>query len=122
MSSTQRKHVLATIAAMRKWKLPGLHILAMSHDVPDIRQSLKPQVGEDVTMKNSSVNEDISKYVRGTLENKINLSHWRYEIDTVHDELIERAQGVYVFQRMLQENQACRICGVKWLPWPSKPF
>jgi len=89
-----RESVLATIATMRRWGLPALHVLVTSHDVFDIRQSLNPQVGQDVTVKNPNVDKDIANYVNYKLTTDPGLRQWKGDHAEIQDALTERAQGV----------------------------
>jgi len=90
----QRDQVLNTIETMRKWLLPGLHLLVTSRDEPDIRESLSPVGNEEVTMKNAEINHDISNFISGQLEIDPKLRKWRAHHDRIQQVLAERAQGV----------------------------
>jgi hypothetical protein len=48
---------------MRKWLLPGLHLLITSRNEPDIRQSLNLAGDEEVIIKNIEINRDISDFI-----------------------------------------------------------
>lgn len=90
----QRDQVLNTIETMRKWLLPGLHLLVTSRDEPDIRESLSPVGNEEVIMKNAEINHDISNFISGQLEIDPKLRKWRAHHDRIQQVLAERAQGV----------------------------
>lgn len=90
----KRTGVLATITTMREWDLPALHVLVTSHDVFDIRQSLNPQAGQEVTMKNPGVDKDIDNYVYYQLTTDPGLHQWKSDRAEIHAALTERAQGV----------------------------
>jgi ankyrin repeat domain-containing protein 50 len=53
---SQRDQVLNAIKTMRKWLLPGLHLLVTSRNESDIRQSLSFAGDEEVIMKNTEIN------------------------------------------------------------------
>lgn len=90
----QRDQVLNTIETMRKWLLPGLHLLVTSRDEPDIRESLSPVGDEEVIMKNAEINHDISNFISGQLKIDPKLRKWRAHHDRIQQVLAERAQGV----------------------------
>jgi hypothetical protein len=90
----QRDRVLNTIETMRKWLLPGLHLLVTSRDEPDIRESLSPVGDEEVIMKNTEINHDISNFISRQLEIDPKLRKWRACHDRIQQVLAERAQGV----------------------------
>jgi ankyrin repeat domain-containing protein 50 len=90
----QRDQVLNTIETMRKWLLPGLHLLVTSRDEPDIRESLSPVGDEEVIMKNTEINHDISNFISGQLNIDPKLRKWRAHHDRIQQVLAERAQGV----------------------------
>ncbi len=90
----QRDQVLNTIETMRKWLLPGLHLLVTSRDEPDIRESLSPVGNEEVNMKNAEINHDISNFISGQLEIDPKLRKWRAHHHRIQQVLAERAQGV----------------------------
>ncbi len=90
----QRDQVLNTIKTMRKWLLPGLHLLVTSRDEPDIRESLSSVGNEEVIMKNAEINHDISNFISGQLEIDPKLRKWCAHHDRIQQVLAERAQGV----------------------------
>lgn len=92
----QRDQVLVAIETMRKWLLPGLHLLVTSRDEADIRESLSPAGNEEVIMKNAEINRDISKFISGQLNVDPKLRRWRAHHDRIQQVLAERAQGEYV--------------------------
>src|SRR5437763_15884977 len=59
----RRDGVLKILDKMRRWHLPGLHILVTSRDEPDIRESLNPIRDEQVGMKNDEISRDISDFI-----------------------------------------------------------
>ncbi|CAI7653334.1 unnamed protein product [Penicillium manginii] len=93
----ERESVLDSIATMRQWSLPALHVLVSSHDITDIRQSFNPQPGQAVNMRNPGVERDISNYVFHELTTRINLSHWKNDYLQIQALLNERAQGVFLY-------------------------
>jgi hypothetical protein len=92
----QRDQVLNAIKTMRKWVVPGLHLLVTSRDEPDIRETLSPVGDEEVIMKNAKINRDISDFISGQLNIDPKLQKWRVHHDRIQQVLAERAQGVYV--------------------------
>jgi hypothetical protein len=48
--------------------LPGLHILVISRDEPDIRESLNSIRDEQIIIKNNEINRDISDFIFGRLK------------------------------------------------------
>jgi ankyrin repeat domain-containing protein 50 len=90
----QRDQVLNAIQTMRKWLLPGLHLLVTSRDEPDIREYLSPAGDEEVVMKNAKINRDISDFISGRLNIDPQLRKWRAHHDRIQQVLADRAQGV----------------------------
>jgi ankyrin repeat domain-containing protein 50 len=90
----QRGQVLNVIQTMRKWLLPGLHLLVTSRDEPDIRESLSPTGNEAVIMKNAEINRDISDFISGQLTTDPKLRKWHAHHDRIQQVLAERARGV----------------------------
>jgi hypothetical protein len=95
---------------MRKWLLPGLHLLVTSRDEPDIRESLSPAGDEEVIMKNAEINRDISDFISGQLNIDPRLRKWRAHHDRIRQVLAEQAQGVYVIWNCIIIN-----IGRRWL-------
>lgn len=91
---SQRDGVLMAIQTMRKWLLPGLHLLVTSRDEPDIRQSLNPTEDNEVILKNDKIDQDIGNFISGQLNSDSNLQKWRAHHDRIQEELAKRAKGV----------------------------
>ncbi|RJE23332.1 Ankyrin repeat protein [Aspergillus sclerotialis] len=92
---SKREGVLAILERIRKWCLPGLHLLVTSRDEPDIRESLSPAFDEDVTLRNDEVNKDISNFVSFQLKTNPSFQKWQEYHDEIQQTLTERAQGVF---------------------------
>jgi ankyrin repeat domain-containing protein 50 len=92
----QRDQVLNALQTMRKWLLPGLHLLVTSRDEADIRESLSPAGDKEVIMKNAEINRDIGEFISGQLNVDPQLRKWRAHHDRIQQVLAGRAQGVYV--------------------------
>jgi hypothetical protein len=91
---SQRDHVLNAVETVRKWLLPGLHLLVTSRDEPDIRESLRPAGDQEVVMKNTEIDQDISDFISGQLTTDLKLRKWQAYDDRIQKVLGERAQGV----------------------------
>ena len=98
----QRDNVLKTIETMRKWLLPGLHLLVTSRDEPDIRDSLKLAGDDEIIMKNDEITLDINNFITGHLKSNPKLQKLHKHHDRIQQVLAERAQGVYV-------TESCRL-------------
>jgi ankyrin repeat domain-containing protein 50 len=92
----QRDQVLNAIQTMRKWLLPGLHLLVTSRDELDIHKYLSASGDEKVIMKNAEINRDIGDFISGQLNTDSTLQKWRTHHSRIQQVLAERAQGVYV--------------------------
>ncbi|RMD44734.1 hypothetical protein DV735_g414, partial [Chaetothyriales sp. CBS 134920] len=90
----QRVQVLDAIGTMRKWDIPGLHLLATSRDETDIRDSLHPTEDEAVILKNAGVNRDISNFISERLNTDPNLRKWYRYRERIQQALADRAKGV----------------------------
>ena len=89
-----REHVLDTLETMRRWSLPGLHLLVTSRDEPNIRISLNLSSNQEVKMKNGGIDEDISVFVWGRLQEDRILQKWLPYSKKIQETLAKRAQGV----------------------------
>jgi ankyrin repeat domain-containing protein 50 len=89
-----RERVLATLADFRSWSLRGLHILVTSRDEFDIRENLEPLSTEDISMKNTGVNQDIEDFIRGHLERDRVMQKWSTHHSQIQDALTTKASGV----------------------------
>ena len=98
----QRDNVLKAIEMIRKWLLPGLHLLVTSRDEPNIRDSLIPAGDEEVIMKNDEINWDINNFIAGHLNTDLKLRKMHAYHNRIQQVLAERAQGVYV-------TESCRL-------------
>jgi hypothetical protein len=106
----QRDEILNAIETMRKWLLPGLHLLVTSRDKPDIRESLSSAGDEEVIMKNAEINRDISDFISGQLNIDLKLRKWRAHHNRIQQVLAQRAQRVYVIGTSIFINT-----GRRWL-------
>ena len=89
-----RERVLETLANFRNWSLRGLHILVTSRDDIDIRESLAPSSTEDISMKNTGVNQDIEDFIHGHLERDKAMQKWSTHHSQIKDALTAKAGGV----------------------------
>jgi hypothetical protein len=89
-----RERVLETLADFRNWSLRGFHILATSRDEIDIRENLAPSNTEDISMKNTAVNQDIENFIRGHLKRDRAMQKWSTHHSQIKDVLTAKAGGV----------------------------
>jgi ankyrin repeat domain-containing protein 50 len=89
-----RDRVLEIVREMREWHLPGLHLLVTSRDELDIRKSLSPSQDEDVVLRNSEIDRDISNFISFQLRTNQHLQKWQNYHDQIQQALSERAQGM----------------------------
>ncbi|BDD62495.1 hypothetical protein MAP00_007463 [Monascus purpureus] len=90
-----REGVLEAIETIRKWDLPGLHLLVTSRDLLDISQSLNPSHGQAISMKNPGVNRDIAIFVSDQLKEDQQLQRWKARHSDIQEQLTQHAQGVF---------------------------
>ncbi len=90
----QRDHILNTIRTMRKWLLPGMHLLVTSRDDPDIGESLDAASDEEVILKNDKIDRDISDFISGQLKTDRRLRKLDKYHGQIQQALTEGAQGV----------------------------
>ncbi|RMZ89129.1 hypothetical protein DV736_g3648, partial [Chaetothyriales sp. CBS 134916] len=79
----KRDGVLRVVKEMRKWLLPGLHLLVTSRDELDIRTSLDPRRDTEEIMKNTKINQDISDFISSKLTSDPDLLEWRVYHDHI---------------------------------------
>jgi ankyrin repeat domain-containing protein 50 len=89
-----RDGVLAVIQTMRRWALPGLHLLVTSRDILDIREALAATDDETVELKNDEISRDISRYVSDQVETDPKLLRWGEHREMIKQQLSQRAKGV----------------------------
>lgn len=93
-AGASRDGVLSIVESMRQWQLPGLHLLVTSRDVPDIRDQMLNQGAEHVSLKNDSVQQDISRYVSFQVDHDRQLQRWGDHRETIKNYLTQHAEGV----------------------------
>ncbi|EAU37833.1 conserved hypothetical protein [Aspergillus terreus NIH2624] len=91
----KREDVLKAIQVMRHWSIPGLHLLVTSRNIVDIRVSLRPSSDEDLPLRNSEIDRDISNFVTYQLENDPKLQKWKERHHEIKAKLTASAQGVF---------------------------
>jgi hypothetical protein len=94
--SDSRRDVLQFLVDVRSWQEPGLHLLVTSRDAPDIRECLNPQDHEVVSMKNTSVDNDISAFVTSQLRDNPQFEKWKEYHADIEKAFTKRAKGMYV--------------------------
>ncbi|RMZ86570.1 hypothetical protein DV736_g6204, partial [Chaetothyriales sp. CBS 134916] len=94
-----RTEVLSVINTLRQWQLPGLHLLVTSRDVPDIRHHLQfptlQQGVEHISLKNNSVQQDISRFVAFQVDHDDQLRRWGDHREKIKNYLTQHAGGVF---------------------------
>lgn len=91
-----RQELLDVLNGIRSWGEPGLHLLVTSRDEIDIREALDAKDEEIITMRNDSIDEDISVFVSQTLRGNRQLQKWKGHHVQIERVLTEKAGGVYV--------------------------
>ena len=95
-----RAEVLLVIDTIRQWQLPGLHLLVTSRDVPDIRNHLQfptlKQGVEHISLKNDSIQQDISRFVAFQVDHDCQLQRWGDHREKIKSYLTQHAGGVSV--------------------------
>lgn len=99
VDQTPRADVLSVIEHMRRWRLPGLHLLVTSRDAYDIRGSFEAQNNLDlvefISMKNGSIDHDIQDYVAYQVDHDRDLRCWTEpQRQHIKDYLSQYAGGV----------------------------
>lgn len=89
-----RGEVLGAINQMRHWSLSTLHLLVTSRNEPDILEALDVTTEENISMKNGGVDEDISNFISGHLENSSTLRKWSPYHERIKNALTDGAKGV----------------------------
>jgi hypothetical protein len=89
-----REDLLQTLADMRRWPGPGLHLLVTGRDEQDIRESLEALDDQIVSMKNNLVDDDIASFVSGHLRDNRRLRKWEKYHDEIEQAFIKGAKGV----------------------------
>jgi hypothetical protein len=89
-----REDLLQTLADMRRWPGPGLHLLVTSRDEQDIRESLEALDDQIVLLKSNLVDADIASFVSGHLRDNRRLRKWEKYHDEIEQAFIKGAKGV----------------------------
>jgi ankyrin repeat domain-containing protein 50 len=93
-AETSRADVLSIIGTIRRWQLPGLHLLVTSRNIVNIRESLNTEANDMVQSENNDVDQDILRYVSYQVEHDRQLKRWGSHRETIKQHLIQRANGV----------------------------
>lgn len=91
---SEREGVLEGIETIRKWDLPGLHVLVTSRKEFDISESFNVSSEEVLSMKNPEVDRDISNFISEQLKDDKKIQRWKAFHGEIQEKLTERAQGV----------------------------
>jgi hypothetical protein len=89
-----REDLLQTLADMRRWPGPGLHLLVTGRDEQDIRESLEALDDQIISMKNNLVDYDIASFVSGHMRDNRRLRKWEKYHDEIEQAFIKGAKGV----------------------------
>ena len=89
-----RSNMLQALSDIRAWLEPGLHILVTSREEADIRDELQLSQHETVSLKNDSIDHDISAFISKHLRENRQLQKWEEHYDEIETQLTERAKGV----------------------------
>ena len=102
-----RRSVLESLATIREWSQPGLHLLVTSREETDIRDALHDDLytspDEIVSMKNESVDSDIASFISSRLKYSHELRKWADYHSQIESALAEGSKGVCVFCLLLRE-------------------
>ncbi|KAJ5620333.1 hypothetical protein N7510_004317 [Penicillium lagena] len=90
-----REDVLRGIETIRKWSLPGLHILVTSRNDLDIYESLNPAYDQTISMRNTEIDNDITNFVSAQLKHDPKLQRWKSLHTEIQKKLTQRPQGVF---------------------------
>ncbi|KAK0664020.1 ankyrin repeat, PH and SEC7 domain-containing protein secG [Cercophora samala] len=105
-----RETLLDTLQEIREWSEPRLHLLVTSRDEQDIRECLSPSEGEEVKMKNASIDSDIASFITGHLQTNKRLRRWSKHHQEIQEALASRAQGVFRWvECQLKALESCPI-------------
>ncbi|KAF6824120.1 vegetative incompatibility protein HET-E-1 [Colletotrichum musicola] len=91
---TYRDSVMETIADIRGWSEPCLHLLVTSRGAVDIRDGLQAAPSEIVNMSNGDVGKDIAVFVTQFLQRNPRLQKWKSCHSQIEETLINKADGV----------------------------
>ncbi|KAK2733885.1 hypothetical protein FQN57_001935 [Myotisia sp. PD_48] len=91
----QHDRILETIDIMRKWEIPGLHLLVASRDEIDIREALCTTNDQELVIKNMEIDEDIKMFISSRLNTDPQLCKLRVHHSQIYKSLAERAHGVF---------------------------
>ena len=89
-----RGYVLDALETMRKWGLRGLHLFVTSRDEPDIRDSLDLPATQQIRMRNTGVDKDITDFISGRFDADRRLRKVLPYRDKIQEILAKRADGV----------------------------
>jgi hypothetical protein len=87
-----RSGVLRVIQVIRNWSLPSVHLLVTSRNELDIRESLGPSCDQDLSMRNSEIDQDLSSFVTYQLNNDRKLQKWKARHLEIQTKLTTGAQ------------------------------
>lgn len=91
---THRPDMLQALSDMRAWSAPGFHLFVTSRDEPDVRDELDASQDQAISLKNDSVDNDITAFVSGHLKQNKRLRKWENHHSRIESVLASRANGV----------------------------
>lgn len=89
-----RGAMLQVLDELRTWSESGLHLLVTSREEVDIRDELDAMPDETITMKNDSIDRDITSFISQNLQDNRRLRKWKEHHDQIETVLTRRAKGV----------------------------
>ncbi|RYP76840.1 hypothetical protein DL771_001576 [Monosporascus sp. 5C6A] len=85
--------VLQSVIDMHTWSERGLHILATSRDLVDIRDEIEVLADEIISMKVESIQKDITSFISQHLRESSRLRKWARHHERIESVVTERANG-----------------------------
>ena len=94
-----RQQLLESVEEIQKWRLPQLHMLLTSRQLPDIQEVLELWTSSQdrILIQSALVDADILIYVHETLQNDRELKRWRNKPqvqEEIKATMMEKADGM----------------------------
>lgn len=92
---TDQEELLDFLDSVREWKLASLSVLVTSRDEPDIRERLDPSAEQEISLKNSAIDNDIRSFIVESLQKDKKLQVWSGLFSEIEQALANGAQGMF---------------------------
>ena len=92
---TDQEELFDLLNSIRDWELESLSILVTSRDEPDIRECLHPAPEQEIRLRNSAIDNDLTLFIVEALQKDKKLQVWSDIFPEIEEALTDRAHGMF---------------------------